>query len=80
MGKSCVDCYHLKARIPLKHRNGTYSIFSEMDFNEARVTCSQGYITLMDGSDRLFKNVLRKKIPLRLKAFRHAERCPDYDE
>lgn len=74
--RTCLDCYNLKAKIPLIHINGDRKI----DWNHTLVTCAKGYFQKNNGSERVYKNILGTKDKRDRGAFSLAERCMDYND
>jgi len=69
MAKSCKDCFHLRAKIPVE--NGV------LKYRDATGYCRQGMLSTYEGAEpRIFKKILRNG---NLKSFECAERCPCYD-
>lgn len=65
--KSCIDCKHMKAKIPVKQ---------VIQYDKAVASCALHNMIKDKGGDRTFKNIIGRA--KNVKAFNHAERCPDY--
>jgi hypothetical protein len=75
--KSCLDCFNLIAKIPLKAKKKNESILTkQINYLRATAKCKQGHLLKTNGEERTFKNVLKNCNP-RL-SFKEAEKCPDY--
>ena len=72
--RSCLDCLHLVATIPVLPRTG------KLHYDGAIVRCLEGYIVDGKNNPKAFKNVLRNggKGGSRREAWRTAETCPGY--
>ena len=74
--KNCIDCHHLRTKIPLKKIKGGI----KLQYTKAKTFCRCGML-VKEGDvtqDRIFLNVLRNyKKPM---SFETAKRCPYYDD
>lgn len=78
MPVTCMNCFSLKATIPLISRKGKSNIFKkELNYLRATAKCSKGHLVDINGEDKIFKNVLKICNP-RI-SFKIAENCPDFD-
>ena len=68
--KSCMDCFHLKAIIPV--------VNGEIRYEVATGYCSKGILSTHDGEIKMFINVIKNR-RTKNKSFTFAERCPHYD-
>jgi hypothetical protein len=79
--KSCIDCSHLKARIPLLHTSNSI-LRARLLYDKAVAKCTEGYLTTIQNKkekDKIFKNILKTKDLRKLQTFDAAERCPEFD-
>jgi len=76
--RTCLDCFHLKARIPLIHTSNAI-VNARLDWPKATARCDLGFHENNDGSIKIFKNILKHNISQYRQAFREAERCAFYD-
>lgn len=61
--KSCIDCSHLKAKIPLLHTSNAI-VMAKLLYKKAIVTCEEGLLkTYETRKDRKFKKV-EKRLPI----------------
>ena len=71
--RSCLDCRHLVATIPVQARTG------QLYYDGALVRCFEGYIVDGNNNPKIYKNVLRNgEGGSWREAWRTAETCPGF--
>lgn len=72
--KSCYDCDHFKARLPLKHQKNGDTKFM---FKQAIATCEKMHMINETGGIKWFKDVFRSRAR-NTKTYEMAQSCQDY--
>ncbi len=76
--RTCLDCRHLVAIIPVFH-----GCDGKLLYDAAPVSCRLGHLVYCKGGEkRTFKTILTRSHQAAVKnmaAWREAETCPDYD-
>lgn len=76
MEKTCLDCFNLRAKIPLK--GDGHLLQKRLFFAEATVWCREDHLTAgIDDRTRIYKNIF-KNIKQHRQTFETARQCSDY--